>query len=115
MNRVAVVTDSVASLPQEVIDKYNIHIIPVRLTIEGKVYRDTDEDLPTEVVHEFQKLPQIDTTPWPPEFYFREYEKLSQKADNIVHVVCFSQVYLNNFLSQGRSKDGTRSYASFKC
>lgn len=91
MNRVAVVTDSVASLPQEVIDKYNIHVIPVRLTIEGKVYRDTDEDLPTEVVHEFQRLPQIDTTPWPPEFYFREYEKLSQKADNIVHVVCFSQ------------------------
>ncbi len=91
MNRVAVVTDSVASLPQEVIDKYNIHIIPVRLTIEGKVYRDTDEDLPPEVVHEFQRLPQIDTTPWPPEFYFREYEKLNQKADNIVHVVCFSQ------------------------
>jgi len=91
MNRVAVVTDSVASLPREVVDKYNIHIIPVWLTIEGKVYRDTDEDLPTEVVHEFQRLPQIDTTPWPPEFYFQEYEKLSQKADNIVHVVCFSQ------------------------
>jgi DegV family protein with EDD domain len=91
MNRVAVVADSVAALPQEVVDKYNIHIIPVRLTIEGKVYQDTDKDLPPEMVQGFQKLSQIDTTPWSPEFYFREYEKLSQKADNIVHVVCFSQ------------------------
>jgi DegV family protein with EDD domain len=91
MNRVAVVADSVAALPQELFDKYNIHIIPVRLTIEGKVYQDTDKDLPPEIVQRFQKLSQIDTTPWPPEFYFQEYEKLSREADNIVHVVCFSQ------------------------
>jgi len=91
MNKVAVVADSVAALPQEVVDKYNIHIIPVRLTIEGKVYQDTDKDLPPEIVQRFQKLSQIDTTPWPPEFYFQEYEKLSREADNIVHVVCFSQ------------------------
>ena len=91
MNRVAVVTDSVASLPQELVNKYDIHIIPVRLTIGDKVYRDTDEDLPPEIVHEFQRLSRIDTTPWPPEFYFQEYEKLSHKANSIVHVVCFSQ------------------------
>jgi DegV family protein with EDD domain len=91
MNKVAVATDSVASLPRGVVDEYNIHIIPVRLTIEGKVYRDTQEDLPPEVMHRFQKLPQIDTTPWPPEFYFHVYKELSQKANSIVHVVCFSQ------------------------
>ena len=91
MNKVAVATDSVASLPPELVDKYGIHIIPVRLTVEGKVYRDTDEDLPVEAIHRFQRLPQVDTTPWPPEFYFQEYERLSHKANNIVHIVCFSQ------------------------
>lgn len=91
MNKVAVATDSVASLPPELVDKYGIHIIPVRLTVEGKVYRDTDEDLPVEAIRRFQKLPQVDTTPWPPEFYFQEYERLSHKANNIVHIVCFSQ------------------------
>lgn len=91
MSKVAVVTDSVACLPQELVNEYQIHIIPVRLTVEGKVYRDTDEDLPPEVIRGFQKLSQIDTTPWPPEFYFQEYEKLSREADSIVHVVCFSQ------------------------
>ncbi len=91
MNKVAVAVDSVASLPPELVDKYGIHIIPVRVTVAGRVYQDTDEDLPVELVHRFQKLPQIDTTPWPPEFYFQEYKKLSREADNIVHVVCFSQ------------------------
>lgn len=91
MNKVAVVTDSVACLPQKVINEYGIHIIPVRITVGGKLYRDTDEDLPLELVHEFQSIPKLDTTPWPPEFYFQAYKELSQKANNIVHIVCFSQ------------------------
>jgi len=91
MNKVAVVTDSVACLPQKVINEYGIHIIPVRITVGGKVYRDTDEDLPLELVHEFQNMPKVDTTPWPPEFYAQAYKELSHKANNIVHIVCFSQ------------------------
>ena len=91
MNKVAVVTDSVACLPQKVINEYGIHIIPVRITVGGKVYRDTNEDLPLELVHEFQNMPKVDTTPWPPEFYAQAYKELSHKANNIVHVVCFSQ------------------------
>ena len=91
MSKVVVAVDSVASLPPELVDKYDIHIIPVRVTVDGRVYQDIDGDLPAELIHRFQKLPQIDTTPWPPEFYFQEYKKLSREADNIVHVVCFSQ------------------------
>ena len=91
MNKVAVVTDSVSALPQKVINEYDIHIIPVRITVGGKVYRDTNEDLPPELIHEFQSVPKLDTTPWPPEFYFQVYKELSQKTDNIVHIVCFSQ------------------------
>jgi DegV family protein with EDD domain len=91
MSKVAVATDSVAALPQKLIDEYDIHIIPVRITVGGKVYRDTNEDLPLELIHEFQNVPKIDTTPWPPEFYFQVYKELSQRANNIVHIVCFSQ------------------------
>lgn len=91
MNKVAVVTDSVAALPPKLVNEYDIHIIPVRITVGGKVYRDTNEDLPPELIHEFQNIPKLDTTPWPPQFYFQVYKELSQKANNIVHVVCFSQ------------------------
>ena len=91
MNGVAVVTDSVASLPQDLLEQHGIHSIPVRLTVEGRIYQDTNEDLPRELVRKFQELPRIDTTPWPPESYFKVYRELSERAGSIVHVVCFSQ------------------------
>jgi DegV family protein with EDD domain len=90
-NKVAVVTDSVAALPRKLVNEYDIHVIPVRITVGGKVYRDTSEDLPPELIHAFQSIPKLDTTPWPPEFYCQVYEELSQKANNVVHIVCFSQ------------------------
>ncbi len=91
MNKVAVVTDSVAALPRKLVDEYDIHVIPVRITVGGKVYRDTSEDLPPELIHAFQSIPKLDTTPWPPEFYSQVYKELGQKANNVVHIVCFSQ------------------------
>jgi DegV family protein with EDD domain len=91
MNKVTVVTDSGAHLSQELADKYGIYVIPVRITVEGKVYRDTNEDLPLEVVHKFQKLAQIDTTPWPPTVYCEAYKEAGQRANKVVHVGGSSQ------------------------
>lgn len=93
MSEVIVVTDSVACLPEEVVGKYDIHVIPVPLTVNGKVYRDTEDDLPSSLRREIIKVPasQIDSTPWPPEVYFEEYRKLSQKSNKIVHIAAFSQ------------------------
>jgi DegV family protein with EDD domain len=93
MSKVIVVTDSVACLPKEVVDKYYIHVIPVPLTVNGKVYKDTEDDLPPSLRQEIVKVPasQIDSTPWPPEVYFEEYRKLGQKSSKIVHIAAFSQ------------------------
>ncbi len=91
MSGVAIVTDSVACLPQQVIDEYGIHIIPVRITAGGKIYRDSAEELPPEVVRQLQETPDVDTTPWPPEHYCRHYIELGRESKNIVHVVAFSQ------------------------
>ncbi len=91
MSGVVVVTDSVACLPQQVIDEYGIHIIPVRVTANGKTYRDSAEELPPEVVQQLQETPDIDTTPWSPEHYSRHYVELGRESKNIVHVVAFSQ------------------------
>ena len=69
MNNVVVLTDSVACLPQDVADRFSIKIIPVRISVEGEVYKDSDERLTPEMVHSLQETPRVDTTPWPPEFY----------------------------------------------
>ena len=35
-DKVAIVTDSVACIPQEMIEKYSIEVVPVQLIIEDK-------------------------------------------------------------------------------
>ena len=40
MSRVAVVTDSIACLPAELVKEYGIRIIPLTLSIDGKAYKD---------------------------------------------------------------------------
>jgi len=39
-NNVAIVTDSIANLPEQMVEQYKIRIVPVRLLVQGKVYRD---------------------------------------------------------------------------
>ncbi len=91
MNRVAVVTDSVACLPPDLTALYGTHVIPVRINVEGAEYRDTCEELPASLIRKFQETQSIDTTPWPPEHYCRQYEEISRVTREIVHVVAFSR------------------------
>lgn len=91
MNRIAVVTDSVACLPQDLAAQLAIRIIPVRVTVGNSVYEDSVHDLPHDVVRRLQSEPAIDTTPWPPEHYCRIYMELAGTADCILHAVAFSR------------------------
>lgn len=88
---VRVVTDSVACLPRHLVSLYGIHVIPVRVTVAEQVYRDVDEELPAAVVHELQRATAIDTTPWPPDVYRREYLEAGRASSNLIHIVAFSQ------------------------
>lgn len=44
MNKVAIMTDSVASVPHEIAKKYSIKIIPFHVIIDGKSYIETEID-----------------------------------------------------------------------
>ena len=91
MKTVGIVTDSVACLPPELVTQYGIHIVPVKLTVGGLIYQDIGEELTPDLIHSLQEAPTIDTTPWPPETYFRAYEAASRTASDLVHIVAFSQ------------------------
>ncbi len=91
MSSVAIVTDSVASLPHEMLCRYGIHVIPVRIAVAGKVYRDTEQDLPVSLIRELQGAQSIDTTPWPPQHYCHEYERIAATASEIIHIVPFAR------------------------
>jgi len=88
---VGVVTDSVACLPPDVAQETGIHCLPVRITVGGTTYADTDQQLPASLVCTLRNLPHIDTTPWPPEHYARFYCSLSHRHSSILHVAPFSR------------------------
>jgi DegV family protein with EDD domain len=37
---IQIITDSSADLPAEIIEKYNIHVVPLTVNIDGKEYLD---------------------------------------------------------------------------
>lgn len=91
MNNVAIVTDSVACVPQALLSRFGIHVIPVRISSACRMYCDKEEELSGTLIHTLQEADSIDTTPWPPEHYCRQYEKIAVGVRDIVHVVPFAR------------------------
>jgi DegV family protein with EDD domain len=57
LSKVAIVTDSVACLPRELVEKYGIDILPVNLYFGDKLYRDWVDITPSEAYELFLKDP----------------------------------------------------------
>jgi len=55
--KVAIVTDSVACLPKELVEQYGIEIAPINFYSNGKVYRDWVDITPSEAYELFLKNP----------------------------------------------------------
>ena len=89
MNKVAIVTDTTSQMPQEIADKYNIRVMPLYITIEGKTYHETGVNLPAF----YQRLLQIKETEKLPTSssvtvrdFLEAYRELSQKAEAILYI-----------------------------
>ncbi len=87
MTKVAVMTDTVSHMPQELADKYDIKILPMSVTIEGKSYPETEVNLAEYYQHfpqwrEAGKLPT--TSGVSLGAFLQAYHELSQKAEAIV-------------------------------
>ena len=58
-NNIAIIVDSIACIPKEQIDNYNIKIVPANIYFNGHVYRDI-LDLTSAQAYEFiYKAPQF--------------------------------------------------------
>ncbi len=58
MKQVAIVTDSVACLTRELVDQYKIHVIPVNIVFQGKIYRDWVDITPSDGYRFLEKDPE---------------------------------------------------------
>ena len=89
MPNVAVMTDTVSYIPEEIANKYNITLIPTHVIIDGKTHRENQLDL----VEFYEKMPKwkeennLPTTSSPsPDDFVTTYRKLSRDYESIVYV-----------------------------
>jgi len=79
MNKVSIVTDSTAYLPQEFIDSLGISVVPLSLNWDGKTYRDGIDILPDEF---YTRLSKSDTLPTTSQSTVGDYAAVFEKLAN---------------------------------
>jgi DegV family protein with EDD domain len=85
MGKVAVITDSSACVPQEVVQRYGIHILPLILIFEDRSYRDGVDMTSREFYELLKKSKKLPTTSSPsPGEYLEAFRELSKQFDGIL-------------------------------
>jgi len=87
MGKIAVVTDSSANLPEELIQQWEIHVVPALLAFRGETFRDGQDVTPGELYRWLRTTRHIVTTSAPSIGDFvRVYATLGPQVDGIVSI-----------------------------
>ena len=93
MARVGIVTDSTACLPEALVRRHAIQVVPLDLVFDGRVYRDGVDINSEEFYHMLRRASKIPTTsPASPGDYLKVYQELSLWADSILCITVSSKV-----------------------
>ena len=92
-NKVAIVTDTTACIPQEMAAEYAIELVPVEFIFEDKAYRDGQDMSPAEFYARLRQAKKLPTTsgslPGP---FLEAYRRASQRAGNILCITLPSKL-----------------------
>jgi len=87
MSKIAIVTDSGACVPAELVQRYHIHVVPFELVWDGQSYRDGIDITPTEFYRRLRTSSSWPTTSQPALGDFATlYAQLSQEVEGIVSI-----------------------------
>lgn len=84
MEKIAIVTDSCADVPQEFIDRYHIYTVPMMVSTETQSYRD-GIDITAQDVYQLQQTQNLKTSSPKGEDVIHVLEQI--KADGYSHVI----------------------------
>ena len=86
-NKVAIVADSLACLTRELVEEYEIGVVPLNIHFEGKVYKDWVDITPSQSYELFLKNPDSwgSSAPSPADF-LKVFREASQQTKNILCV-----------------------------
>ena len=98
--KIAVVTDTVAGIPSDLIKKYNILVAPIHIIWDGVDYRDTVDMPVSEFYNRLRKSKTLPTTTSAIQGEFLQiFERLKGKVDGVV-VLTISKEILFKILQQ---------------
>lgn len=93
MVNVAIVTDSTANVTKEFVEQHGITIVPIRLLVQGKIYRDMVDMTPSQAYELFLQEPgSFKTSPSSPGHYLEAYQEASKQARNILCITLSSKL-----------------------
>ena len=93
MQKVAIVTDTIACLPPEMVRRYQLQILPINLYFGDKVYREWIDITPTEAYEQFLKDPRSFKTSAPsPGDCLEAYRELSRRTKDILCITVSSKL-----------------------
>ncbi len=88
MSKVAIVTDSSPYIPQEYIDRYGIHVVPLNVIWDGETFADGVDILPEEFYQRLSKSDTMPSTSQPSAAMFKEeFETLHQTGHDILAIL----------------------------
>ncbi len=87
MSRIAIVTDSTAYLPQDLVDSYNIQLIPLRVIFPDQTYLDGVDISPAQFYEKLEASDALPTTSQPPVGEFENlYRQLAENVEAIISI-----------------------------
>lgn len=84
MPEVAIVTDTIACLPPEVVKEYGITVIPIVLTIDGKSYRDMIDMNNKDFWERFESIKSFGTSAPSPGDFMAAFKAAGKTSNEIV-------------------------------
>ncbi|NPC92736.1 DegV family protein [Bacillus sp. WMMC1349] len=87
MTNIKIVTDSTADLNKETLEKFNIHVLPLSIAIDGVPYRDQLDIQPDEFIEKMESAKELPKSSQPPLGAFIElYEKLTEDGSEVISI-----------------------------
>ena len=88
MSKIAIVTDSAADIPKDLIEKYRIKVVPLYVNFEDKSYLDNGVDITSKQYYEkLKNVKKQPTTSQPtPSDFVKAYNELLKENDSIVSI-----------------------------
>ena len=97
MKQVAVITDSIACLTPEQIEKYRIEVVPLYIRYGDTIYRDGIDITASQAYELFLKNPDdFTTSAATPADFLEAYRKASQKSEEIICLTLSSKLSATN-------------------